>query len=140
MKNPVTVILILISLFTASCSKENYHQIPDVPVNFSSSISPQLSALQSQGGIAIVSSQGVGVSGLILYRNSADRIVAYDRCSSVNPQERNPVQILAGAIVEDKVSGAYFNLEDGGAYKAPATRPLKSYSVTINGNYLTVTN
>ena len=140
MKHPITVFLILLSFFIASCSKENYNQIPDVPVNFSSSISPQMSALQSQGGIAIVTNPGVGVSGLILYHNRADRIVAYDRCSSVNPQERNPVQILAGAIVEDKVSGAYFNLEDGSAYKAPASRPLKSYSVTINGNYLTVTN
>ena len=140
MKHPITVIVVLIGLFTASCSKENYSQIPDVPVNYSSSISPQLSALQSQGGIAIVSTQGVGVAGIILYHNSAGRIVAYDRCSSVNPAQKNPVQVLAGAIVEDKVSGAYFNLEDGGAYKAPASRSLKSYNVTINGNYLTVTN
>jgi nitrite reductase/ring-hydroxylating ferredoxin subunit len=133
-------IIIFIALFTVSCGKEDDNLILDVPVNFSSSISPQLANLQSQGGVVVISNQGVGVAGLILYHNSAGRIVAYDRCSSVNPIQKNPVQLLAGSIVEDKISGAYFNLEDGAAYKAPATRPLKSYIVTINGNYLTVTN
>lgn len=135
-----TVIFIFLTFSITSCSKEDDDQILDVPVNYSSSISPQLSNLQSQGGVVVISNQAVGVAGLILYHNSAGRIVAYDRCSSVNPVQKNAVQLLAGSIVEDKVSGAYFNLEDGSAYKAPATKPLKSYIVTINGNYLTVTN
>ncbi len=115
------------------------NKIPDVPVNFQASINNQLPRLRVAGGVEVVTNTSIGVAGLILY-NRGDRILAYDRCSSINPQEKNPVSPLAGNIAEDKVSGAYFNLDDGSAAKAPAKKPLRNYAVTINGDILIVSN
>jgi nitrite reductase/ring-hydroxylating ferredoxin subunit len=134
-------LLVLLVLFTAfSCSKDNMEIIPDVPVNFSASLQFQLPKLQQPGGIEIVTNTNIGIAGLVLYKNSDGRILAYDRCSSVNPIQRNPVTPIGGSLVEDKVSGALFNLVDGSAAKAPAQFPLKRYNVSLNGDLITVQN
>ncbi|MBK0383789.1 hypothetical protein I5M32_12540 [Pedobacter sp. SD-b] len=140
MKKLAFCLLIIFCVAGLSCTKDNGDLIPDVPVNFSGSLSFQLSKLNQVGGVEVVTNTNIGVAGLILY-NSGNGILAYDRCSSVNPSQRNPVyQINQTPLVEDKVSGAYFNLSDGSPSKAPAIRPLKRYSVSINGDLLTVLN
>lgn len=140
MKKLTFFLFVIFCLINLSCSKDNIDRIPDVPVNFSGSLSFQLSKLNQVGGVEVINNTSVGVAGLVLY-NSGNGILAYDRCSSVNPTQRNPVfQINQTPLVEDKVSGAYFNLSDGSASKAPASRPLKQYSVSINGDLLSVIN
>jgi nitrite reductase/ring-hydroxylating ferredoxin subunit len=67
--------------------------------------------------------------------------VAYDRCSSVNPQNKCAVTLDNPSLtVTDPCSGAKFSLFDGTPVKAPATKSLKSYQVTANSLYLMVTN
>jgi nitrite reductase/ring-hydroxylating ferredoxin subunit len=140
MKKLIFCLFAIFCLINPSCSKDDIDRIPDVPVNFSASLSFQLSKLNQIGGVEVVNNANIGVAGLVLY-NNGNGILAYDRCSTVNPIQRNPVfQINQTHLVEDKVSGAYFNLSDGSASKAPATRPLKQYSVSINGDLLTVIN
>lgn len=122
-----------------SCQKDNEGRIPDVPVNFRASLTdPRLSRLNSSGGA--IAFENYGVAGLILY-NSGAEIVAFDRCSSVNPQQRCAVTLDDPTLTAtDPCSGAKFSLSDGGPVKAPAVRPLKQYLVTIAGNILQVTN
>ncbi len=140
MKNLIFCLFAFFCLINLSCSKDDIDRVPDVPVNYSASLSFQLAKLNQIGGVEIINNSNVGVAGLVLY-NSGNGILAYDRCSTVNPVQRNPVfQINQTPLVEDKVSGAYFNLSDGSASKAPAKRPLKQYSVSINGDLLTVIN
>ena len=131
-------LLLIFSLI--SCGKAN-NQVPNVAVNFQTLLTdPRLSALNSGGhGVTI---NGYGVAGLIVYRTIAgNAYVAYDRCSTVNPQNNCAVTLDVGAFTAtDPCSGAKFLLEDGSPAKAPATLSLKQYSVSVSGNTIRVSN
>lgn len=125
-------------LLMASCAKEN--QLPDIPVNFSAPLTdPRLNRLSSAGGAVALT--GYGIAGLIIYRRPDNAYVAYDRCSTVNPEKKNPVSLDDPTLTAtDQASGAKYSLYDGSPVKAPAKTYLKRYSVTIAGNTLQVTN
>ncbi len=123
--------LFLVILLCISCAKEN-NLIPNIPVNFSSPLTdPRLSRLSAVGGAAIVNG---GIAGIIIYR-SANAYVAYDRCSTVNPEQKNAIVVDEPSVTAtDPVSGAKYFLEDGSPGKAPAKTSLKKYTITITGN------
>jgi len=123
----------------AGCGKAR-NQVPDVPVNFVSLLTdPGLLALNTPGGA--VSINGYGVSGIIIYHTITNGYVAYDRCSTVNPEERCAVVLDNPTYTAtDPCSGAKFSLEDGSPAKAPAVIALRQYYVYISGNSLRVTN
>ncbi|SER33146.1 Rieske (2Fe-2S) protein [Pedobacter rhizosphaerae] len=136
MKYLASLFFILV-LFTGCGKEEDY--IPDIPVNYSTLLTdPTLTGLSSGKAIAI---KGYGIAGLILYRSGTGRYMAYDRCSTVNPQNKCAVDIDDSNItVTDPCSGAKFLLEDGSPAKAPAEKYLKQYTVAISGNTIRVTN
>jgi nitrite reductase/ring-hydroxylating ferredoxin subunit len=133
-------VLALSILLLSSCAKDDGTYIPDVYVNYTVPINdPSMSALNSPGGAVVIS--GHGVAGIIIYRRADNVFVAYDRCSSVNPQNKCAVTLdNPNLTVTDPCSGAKFSLFDGTPVKAPATKSLKSYQVTANSLYLMVTN
>lgn len=126
-------------LIAAGCGKIR-NQVTDVPVNLSLPLTdPRLLALSSTGGAVVIG--GYGVAGLILYRTISGDYKAYDRCSTVNPENRCAVVLDNPTFtVTDKCTGAKYLLEDGSPAKAPAAVALKEYSVFISGNNLQVTN
>ena len=128
----------LVGCLLACGKEENY--IPDYPVNFSKPLSdPSLSRLGSPNGA--VSFDNYVVAGIIIYRRADNSYIAYDRCSTVNPEQANAVVIDDPSITAtDPKSGAKFFLNDGTPAKAPATKALKRYAVTIAGNTLYVKN
>ncbi len=138
MKNRCLGLLMMIILGSACAKEENY--LPNIPVNFSSPITdPRLSRLSSAGGA--VSLTGHGIAGLIIYRRADNAYVAFDRCSTVNPDQKNAIVLDdPNLTATDPVSGAKYSLYDGSPVKAPAKTSLKQYSVTIAGNTLQVTN
>jgi nitrite reductase/ring-hydroxylating ferredoxin subunit len=121
------MILALVSMLFFSCGKAG-DVVPNVPVNLSIPLSdPRMTALNSQGGAVLIS--GVGVAGIIIYRGNYG-YVAYDRCSSYQPQKLCAVTLDDnGFTVTDPCSGSKFSLTDGSPVKAPATRSLKTYNV-----------
>jgi len=129
---------LVILLFT-SCAKEE-NLVPDFPVNFTAPLTdPRLSRLSTAGGA--VSFTGYGVAGIIIYRRADNAYVAYDRCSTVDPEKRNAIVIDdPNLTATDPVSGAKYSLYDGSPVKAPAKTSLKKYTVTIAGNTLQVVN
>jgi nitrite reductase/ring-hydroxylating ferredoxin subunit len=131
--------LLLFLIIGTSCAKEE-NMIPDLPVNFSAPLTdPRLSRLSTAGGAVTLS--GYGVSGIIIYRRADNAYVAYDRCSTVNPEQKNAVVVDdPNLTATDPVSGAKYSLYDGSPVKAPAKTSLKQYGVTIAGNTLQVTN
>jgi len=132
--------VILLVWLGFGCGKA-INRVPDVPVNFSLPLTdPSLLNLSSPGRGVIIN--GYGVSGLVLYRSVNRGYVAYDRCSTVNPEKRCAVVLDEGAFtVSDPCSGAKFLLDDGSPAKAPATVALKEYRVSVAaGNRLQVTN
>ncbi|WP_421938601.1 Rieske (2Fe-2S) protein [Pedobacter sp.] len=136
MKNLACLFLLLV-LFTGCGKEEDF--IPDIPVNYTTLLTdPTLTGLSSGKAITV---NGYGIAGLILYRSGTGRYLAYDRCSSVNPQSRCAVTVDESNItVTDPCSGAKFLLEDGSPAKAPAEKYLKQYTVAISGNTIRVTN
>lgn len=131
--------LIMVIILSASCAKEE-NFLPNIPVNFNSPLTdPRLNRLSSAGGA--VSLSGYGIAGLIIYRRADNAYVAYDRCSTVNPDQKNAITLDdPNLTATDPVSGAKYSLYDGSPVKAPAKTSLKQYSVTIAGNTLQVTN
>lgn len=132
------IIGLILILF--SCSKDKGDRIPEAYVNYQ--ITLQEFDIKSTNGLLIVNKgNNTGVAGLIIYRRTNNDYVAYDRCSSVNPQQRCAVvPDDPNLTATDPCSGAKFSLYDGSPVKAPAKRPLKEYQVIITNFTLTVTN
>lgn len=129
----------LVLLLFSSCGKERTN-IPNIAVNYNALLtSPVLLKLSSPGGAVLIS--GHGVAGLVIYRTLNGNYVAYDRCSTVNPEKACPVELDDPTFtVTDKCSGGKFSLEDGSPVKAPAEISLKRYTVVTGNNTIHVTN
>ena len=132
--------LLLLCLVLLSCSKDKEGRIPEVYVNFRAPLNdPRLASLNSGGGVVVIN--GHGVAGLIIYRKPDNSYVAYDRCSSVNPEQNCAVSPDdTGLTATDPCSGAKFSLYDGAPVKAPAKRSLKEYRVAKTSFEISVTN
>jgi nitrite reductase/ring-hydroxylating ferredoxin subunit len=123
----------------SSCGKDDGF-IPDVAVNFNLPLTdPRLSRLSSPGGAVLI--PGYGIAGIVIYRKTDYGYVAFDRCSTVNPEQKCAVTLDDPTLtVTDPCSGAKFLLEDGSPVKAPAVKSLRQYTVAISGLNLHVTN
>ena len=132
------VLLIVPSLFL-SCGKSG-DVVPSVPVNFQASLTdPRLAPLNASGGYVVIT--GYGVAGLILYRRPDRTYAAYDRCSSYQPEKHCAVNVdESGFTATDPCSGSKFSLNDGGPVKAPATKSLRSYYITVSNFEVYVSN
>ncbi len=130
--------LVMLMMCCLACAKTG-DVVPNVGVNFEASLSdPRLSALKTVGGAVTI--DGYGVAGLIIY-HSAYGYVAYDRCSSYQPQNRCAITLDNPTLTAtDPCSGSKFSLTDGSPVKAPATRSLKQYAVNTNTFEIFVSN
>ncbi len=135
-----TGVAFIILLLFLSCNKDNEALIPDVPVNFKAPLTdPRLSSLNSIGGAVAIT--GYGVAGIIIYRRPDNAYVAFDRCSSVNPEKKCAVSIDDPSLtVTDGCSGSKFSLYDGTPVKAPAKHSLKQYQVIVTSFEISVVN
>jgi hypothetical protein len=113
--------------------------VPNVGVYFVAALGdPSMAPLKSIGGAVYV--KGYGVAGLIIY-HSAYGYVAYDACSSYEPQKRCTVVLDNPTLTAtDPCSGSKFSLSDGTPVKAPATRALKAYAVNTDTFQIFVSN
>lgn len=113
--------------------------VPNVGVYFQAALSdPSLASLKTIGGAVLI--KGYGVAGIIIY-HSAYGYVAYDACSSYEPQKRCAVILDNPTLTAtDPCSGSKFSLTDGTPVKAPATRALKAYAVNTNTFEIFVSN
>ncbi len=138
MKKMAYLLLILVGL--VGCGKDDQSYIPSVAVNFQAPLTdPRLTKLNSAGGAVVIN--GYGVAGLLIYRTPGGSYVAFDRCSSYQPEKKCAVNLDdIGLTVTDPCSGSKFLLSDGSPVKAPATRSLRAYSVSVNNFNIFVSN
>jgi nitrite reductase/ring-hydroxylating ferredoxin subunit len=132
-------VVVVAVLSCLSCGK-NSDPVPDVAVSFQGSLlSPQLSPLRGYGVAVTIPG---GVAGIVIYHRSDGLYVAYDRCSTYQPEKKCAVTIDSDELtVTDPCSGSKFSLWDGTPVKAPATVALKSYYVTMIDQYdISITN
>ncbi|MFW0717219.1 hypothetical protein [Pedobacter sp. N23S346] len=129
--------LLFVLVLLSGCGKEENY-VPEVIVNYNVTLT-QFS-LQAKNGILLVPNQGV--AGLIIVRTPLGSFIAFDRCSTVNPENKCAiVPDDSGLTATDPCSGAKFSLLDGTPQKAPAEKNLKIYNISLQGNVLlNVTN
>ena len=136
-------------LLAAACGSnaEVQPQIPYAPVNLSINLATQEYApLRFDNGVVSVPAKGPagngGVKGVIVVRQSAGVFLAferncpyrpYDACATVS-LDRNSRQFL-----RDSCCNSQFDLK-GQVTGGPAPLPLKQYSVSTQGNLLSITN
>ena len=134
------ILIVLISLSLLSCTKDGLDRIPEAYVNYRITI--QEFNIKNKNGLLLVNKMdNTGVAGLLIYRRADNAYVAFDRCSSVNPQNRCAVVLDdPNLTATDPCSGAKFSLFDGSPAKAPAKRPLKEYKVIISNFEISVVN
>lgn len=133
------IVLLVVCISLLSCGKAT-SPVPSVPVNYSGEIfSPPLNKLSNGGPPVFIG--GYGVAGLVIYKTYQGNYVAYDRCSSYQPEKKCAVTLDdSGVVLVDPCSGSKFSLEDGTPVKAPATKALRTYQVITSQYTLQVVN
>lgn len=127
---------IVIVLF--SCTKDDKHPVPFVPVEFVVNIeSTQHIELNSIGGWAYYSG---GVRGIIIYRVSENEFTAFDRACPVHPYSDCRVVVENPPLAVDNCCESVFLLLDGSPVSGPSRYPLRQYRTFFNYPYLQVSN
>lgn len=133
-KNVGFYFISLVLALSIGCSKGGCNLVPNV--SFSTNVNRvEHNSFYVSGGWSYASG---GVCGLILYNNGSNGLIAYDRCSVVNIQDRNKV-IVDGLTIVDQISGAKWLLIDGSPM-AIAECSLKPYPIRQSGDNYVVSN
>lgn len=142
--NTRNILIILITTTLLGCSKSKQHPVPyysfDTNINLTL---PSYADLQGVGGWAYVS--GIGSKGVIVYRQSMQNFVAFDRHSpaegsfdcetGLTPDNSNFL------VLNDPCSNAQFSLYDGSIIGGDTKWGLRSYEVEYyGGQYIRIFN
>ena len=140
--------LALGGLLVACGSKtDTQPQIPYAPVNLSLSLAAQEYApLRFDNGAVTIPAKGPagngGVKGVIVVRQSAGTFLAFERNCPYRPYDACATVSLdrnSRLFMRDSCCTSQFDLK-GQVTGGPAPLPLKQYSVSVQGNLLSITN
>ena len=133
----------------AACGAKNDDQplIPYAPVNLSLNLTAQEYAnLRVDNGAVTLPVKGPagsgGVKGVIVVRQSPGNFLAFERNCPYRPFDGCALVNLdrvSRQFMRDSCCNSQFDLK-GQITGGPTPRPLKQYSVSIQGNLLSVTN
>lgn len=131
------VVCVFLMFLFWSCGDGGCNVIPNVTVHTTFSQANAPDAFRPNG----TASLDGGVAGLLVFNLSTTGydFVAYDRCSPINPEKRNRIEILNSFVAHDPASGAKWFLKDGSPMEV-AECPLKPYRVGSFGNSYTIQN
>ncbi|MCX6232561.1 MAG: hypothetical protein NTZ33_13580 [Bacteroidetes bacterium] len=122
-----------------SCSKDNSETIPNVFVNLN--IQPNSTFYQRLnivGGWEYITG---GYNGIIVYRQSQDVFVAFDRACPYDYKNGCRIVVESSYTTAiDSCCGSRFLINDGSPFKGPASVSLKQYKAYYDGNYLHISN
>ncbi|MBP5982842.1 MAG: hypothetical protein KA734_03915 [Fluviicola sp.] len=109
------VVIATLLLFLPGCSKNKNHPIASIPFDFQIDLSlPSYQDLNGVGGWAYVNG---GIKGIIVYRQSTDVFVAWERQSPEDPTNACATGLTPNSgnflQLEDPCSDAVFSLYDG---------------------------
>lgn len=101
---------------------------------------PENAALFLDGGSRTINS--IGVRGVIVYRVSSSRYLAFERNCSYRPNEACATVNVhsSGLYMTDPCCNSNFNFSDGSPGGGPAWRPLRQYRTELDGSLLTITD
>ena len=140
---------LVLGLALAACGSKNnaQPQIPYAPVNLSLSLASQeYAALRFDNGAVTIPAKGPagngGVKGVIVVRQSAGIFLAFERNCPYQPYDACATVSLdrnSKLFMRDSCCTSQFDLK-GQVTGGPAPLPLKQYSVSAQGNLLSITN
>jgi len=129
MRNILISILFVLGLgfFQSSCKKKNQN-VPYVPIDIYLNISlPSYINLNAPGGWVYVSG---GSKGLIVYRQTSDKFMVYDRHCTYNIE--NPCGAAevdsSNLTITCACDGSQYQIFDGAVINGPATLNLQQYN------------
>lgn len=135
LRNSNIIIFIILSLLFANIScKDKDDVIPYVYIDFYLYLSdPDFSNLNAVGNYVYVTG---GFSGIVIYRKSLEEFVAFDRACTFQPsKECERVEIdESGLFAICPCCNSKYTITDGYVYEGVATRPLKEYGTSYDGN------
>ena len=134
-------VCIIFSIFFASvisCEK-NVTDFPQANVNLSLFINnPEFFNLNSPGGWMYLNG---GVGGILLFRQSFEEFIAYDRATPFNPSSDCQIEVNEDNITNtEPCSKSLFLITDGSVLQGPATQALIRYNTYYDGQNLTIFN
>lgn len=109
------VVSVTILFMLSACSKNNNHPVPSIPFDFQIDLTlPSYQDLNGVGGWAYING---GIKGIIVYRQSTDVFVAWERQSPEDPTNACATGLTPNndnfLQLEDPCSDAQFSLYDG---------------------------
>ena len=119
-------------LLIFSLSAHAQASFPPITINLNF---PQYQRLKLDGGYQYI--QDAGLSGIILYRESEEKYIAYERRCSVD--DDMPV-VVDGSGLFMKGCESTFSFSDGHPTSGSVRNPLLKYRVSLNGQNLTITD
>jgi hypothetical protein len=125
--------LVALLLFMA-ITENTYAQASFPPVTINLNF-PQYQRLKLDGGYEYISD--VGIQGIILYRESENKYIAYERTCSVNDDA--PVTVDGSGLFM-KGCNSTFSFSDGYPTSGTVRQPLLKYRTSLNGQSLTITD
>ncbi|MBA3898793.1 MAG: hypothetical protein H0X62_01060 [Bacteroidetes bacterium] len=139
-RNILFGILIFILILPSSCRREE-HPVPYVPVQIVLHVSdPQFMPINAIGGSTYYYG---GSRGLVIYRQSQDEFVTFDRHCPFQPENscgRVMFDTTASFNLVDTCCGSKFLIMDGTVQVGPARTPLRRYHTEYDGVRITITN
>ncbi|GGC23019.1 hypothetical protein GCM10011386_13630 [Parapedobacter defluvii] len=130
------IVSFFLLLLPLACKKGGCNVIESIPVLEQVSM-VQYSQLYIPNGVAVT--ERGGVAGLIIV-NTGNGYIAFDRCSTVNPEKRCAVVVEeSGVVAKDPCSGARYLLVNGSPAEL-AECPLKRYRARRSGETIIVSN
>ena len=131
---------IFISGYIISCKKDAGDVVPDVYVNiYIYTTAPEFISINAVGGWVYITG---GSRGIVVYRNSVEEFMAYDRHCTYQPSNSCArIEVEQSNITAvDSCCGSKFVLTDGSVVNGPASLPLKQYQAMLDGNVLHIFN
>jgi hypothetical protein len=133
----IRIFLLILVLAGVSCKKNRTHPIPSIAFDLQIDLTlPSYQELNSVGGWAYVSG---GIKGIVVYRQSTDIFVAWERMSPEDPDNvcSTPLSIDSTNFLQlnDACSGAKFSMYDGSPISG-SDWGLRKYQTEWNGSNL----
>lgn len=131
----IRILLFLAAFVVLSCKKNKNHPVPSIAFDFSIDLTlPSYQDLNGVGGWAYVNG---GIRGIVVYRQSYEVFVAWERMSPEDPNNSCGTPLTADSsnflILNDACSGAKFSMYDGSPISG-SEWGLRKYQTVWNGS------
>ena len=140
------LVFILISTLIFSCSSDDSRtdnpNLPSVPVNFTINLNlPQFNELNFPGNGLVITTDGVGIRGIIVYNINDALYSAFELSDPNIPPSDCSALNVSGITAESNCGNEnVYNIVTGQQLEGEGGFPLLRYNIVRDGNTLFISN